>query len=340
MQAVGRNAHAASCRRRGPGVRVDTYGYEGYTHQSGLRSAAGQAHRAGARLHARDGPRQARAARVRDRRRRDQHLRSCTLLLENPDVAGRRDAHALRRGKHRRTLAAAASWKPNDIAPAPPAAQAAPGCRIGRTRRHRRRRGADAGQDREHRREARRRRAQGRSRRRARSDEDGASGRRERLRPRAFDRRSARRRFCSKATRCSSSVPRKSTMSRTKRRTGGVDPDVDPARSRGIHRAPCLRLSTKTVPTPSRAAARPTSAPRARTSPDLVDPGSFIEYGALAFAAQTPPPHARRSDQEHARRRHHHRHRHRERRAVRRGAARAAPCWPTTTPCSPARRAR
>ena len=37
---------------------------------------------------------------------------------------------------------------------------------------------------------------------------------------------------------------------------------------------------------PSRAGARPTSARRARIVDQLFDPGSFIEYGALAFAAQ------------------------------------------------------
>ena len=44
--------------------------------------------------------------------------------------------------------------------------------------------------------------------------------------------------------------------------------------------------STTTGPTRWRGGARPASARRARTSPPSVDPGSFIEYGALAFAAQ------------------------------------------------------
>ena len=39
-------------------------------------------------------------------------------------------------------------------------------------------------------------------------------------------------------------------------------------------------------PARSSGGARPTSARRARTSPQLVDPGSFVEYGSLAIAAQ------------------------------------------------------
>ncbi len=58
------------------------------------------------------------------------------------------------------------------------------------------------------------------------------------------------------------------------------------------------------------------SAPREHCRP--VDPGSFVEYGALAFAAQTQPTHARRPDEEHSGRRNGHGHRERQRRAFRR----------------------
>ena len=53
---------------------------------------------------------------------------------------------------------------------------------------------------------------------------------------------------------------------------------------------------------------------------DLCDAGSFVEYGALAFAAQRSRPRARRPDPQHAGRRHGHRHRQHQRRAVRRRA--------------------
>ena len=70
---------------------------------------------------------------------------------------------------------------------------------------------------------------------------------------------------------------------------------------------------------------------------DLCDPGSFIEYGALAVAAQR----RRRALDDLIRntpgRRHGHRHRHRQRPAFG-GDAGAAWCSPTTTRCSPARR--
>ena len=46
---------------------------------------------------------------------------------------------------------------------------------------------------------------------------------------------------------------------------------------------------------------------------DLCDAGSFIEYGALAFAAQRTPARARRPDPQHAGRRHGHRHRQHQR---------------------------
>ena len=69
------------------------------------------------------------------------------------------------------------------------------------------------------------------------------------------------------------------------------------------------------------AAAMPSASSTARENvADLCDAGSFIEYGALAFAAQRAPPQPRRPDPRHARRRHGHRHRQRQRRAVRRRA--------------------
>ena len=72
---------------------------------------------------------------------------------------------------------------------------------------------------------------------------------------------------------------------------------------------------------------------------DLCDAGSFVEYGALALAAQRARRTARRPDREHAGRRHRHRHRHGQRARRSAPSARAPPCSPTTTRCSPARRA-
>ena len=71
---------------------------------------------------------------------------------------------------------------------------------------------------------------------------------------------------------------------------------------------------------------------------DLVDDGSFVEYGALALAAQHARHVRRGARRVEPRRRARLRRRHRERRAVRR-SARARWCSRTTTPCSRARRA-
>jgi biotin carboxyl carrier protein len=111
---------------------------------------------------------------------------------------------------------------------------------------------------------------------------------------------------------------------------------ADPARPRRGRRAARARLR-RAPPRRGRAAAQDRPAHRARERRGPVRPGSFLEYGPLAIAAQRPPPHARRPDGAHARRR------------SDRGigsvngdlfpaSARAARCSPTTTPCSRERR--
>ena len=72
---------------------------------------------------------------------------------------------------------------------------------------------------------------------------------------------------------------------------------------------------------------------------DLCDAGSFVEYGALAHRRAAQPARARRPDPQHAGRRHGHRHRQHRPRARSAQSARAPSSWPTTPPCSPARRA-
>ena len=67
---------------------------------------------------------------------------------------------------------------------------------------------------------------------------------------------------------------------------------------------------------------------------DLVDPGSFVEYGRFAIAAQRQRRDARGPDRAHAGRRPGRGHR------ARRTASAVRACSPTTTRCSPARRAR
>ena len=48
-------------------------------------------------------------------------------------------------------------------------------------------------------------------------------------------------------------------------------------------------------PTPSRAGARPASARRGENVDDLLDPGSFVEYGAFADRQPAPAPHGSRT---------------------------------------------
>ena len=70
------------------------------------------------------------------------------------------------------------------------------------------------------------------------------------------------------------------------RADAGDRPRAHPARSRRGARRATRSASTTRGPTRSRGGARPASAPRARTSTDLCDPGTFVEYGPLVIAAQ------------------------------------------------------
>jgi pyruvate/2-oxoglutarate dehydrogenase complex dihydrolipoamide acyltransferase (E2) component len=115
-----------------------------------------------------------------------------------------------------------------------------------------------------------------------------------------------------------------------------VDPGSDPRRSRRSGRAPRARL--RRAPPRRGRARRKTGQRTARENvEDLCDPGQLPRVRPARDRRAAPPPHARRPDAAHARRRPDRGDRQRERRAVRRDA-RAAPCSPTTTPCSRERR--
>ena len=165
IEADGTSSRRAERSRRfvppsGPGVRVDTYGYEGYTTNPAFDPLLAKVivHGAGLRARAWRAPRRA-LERVRDRRVSRRTSRSCMPCSTDPEVAGRTDTA---RGSSRRIspalVAAAANVEAarDRHAPAQPRTSAT-GCRIDRARRNRRGAGADAGQDRQHRREARRR---------------------------------------------------------------------------------------------------------------------------------------------------------------------------------------
>ncbi len=128
-------------------------------------------------------------------------------------------------------------------------------------------------------------RSQGHAGRRAGSDEDGASRRRGCFRPRAFRRGEAGRCSVSKASRCSSSC-RKMWRRTRKRLRRESRSRLHPARSCGVAMR-AMRFGLDANRPDAVARRRKTNQRTARENvADLVDPGSFIEYGALAFAAQ------------------------------------------------------
>jgi hypothetical protein len=96
--------------------------------------------------------------------------------------------------------------------------------------------------------------------------------------------------------------------------------------------------ATRTGRRRSPSGARPASAPRARTSRDLCDEGSFVRV-RLAGDRRAAPAHARRPASQHAGRRRGHRARHVNADCVRRPGRTLRWSSPTTTRCWPARRA-
>ena len=343
----------------GPGVRVDTLGYAGYTHEPALRLAARQDRSCTRRRPSfadAVGARVPRARRVPHRGRADQRSRFLQRLLRpsgrrRPTASTRASSsdHAaeLRRGRaasiralylRRRTGRRTRPARRRARRPARSARRARRTARSAQraatlaapatTHERRRRRsrcarplqGTIVSVDVARRRRGARRAAAARDG----SDEDGARGRR--AERGGIVRRLARGGRATRSSRGTllafieaADVAGRASADGAPRSTSTTSAPISPRCSSATPSA-----STRRGPRRSRAGARPASARRARTSTTSATRARFVEYGAARDRRAAPPPLARGPDREDAGRRAGRRHRPRQRRRC--SATRASRC--------------